>query len=471
MRNYNQNIDAVEDRWAGDAGYHGRHKKRSIRRAKRIASHITYSQNFLDVGCNQGLTTSYLLKNGKIAKATGVELAEDAVLSSLISNSNFNLITGDITELEIEGVYDCVFYGAVHHHIVREKGLGAAVGVFQKLVKACNGVLFFETGQLTEGGRWLWQNKLREYFSSDEEHIHYLLRSIEPYLVDFHVIGRFQIHGVWRYLLKLYITNDNGGNCYKYSDLDNFELTISRSFSRSFGSKHQRLIESDRLASDTGVQLAEATLNDERFFLKKRFRAPHIDTEEYFLSSQVDFDWAVKPVCITEKGILFPWIDGENIKSHVFSSKPDRLRVLEQLNIIWDDVSRKDVNLFSSIFCPSCVAKAIDVFDFNANNFLVVGDSSKLVVVDFEFHSGSSYSRNLLNFSRLYLHLGCYSLSARFFVKGYLIELLKLFQAQYSSFRTRVIQRQPSFVSLAVTVFRSRFDKMLLKLFPSLSEK
>lgn len=470
MKHHNEKSTADKKKWVGDSGYHGRHKKRSIQRAKRIASHFAHAKKFLDVGCNQGLTTSYLLDAGKVAKATGVEIADDAVSSSLLSNPNFDLITGDISELDIQGEYDCIFYGAVHHHIVREKGLGVAVEVFQKLVKACNGIMFFETGQLTEGGRWLWQNKLKEYFSTDEEHIFYLLRAIEPCLVDFHVVGRFQIHGVWRYLFKLYISHNHDEN-YSFSDFDHSNIKIVRSFTRTSGSSYQRLIESESLISDTGVHLAEINLSDERFFLKTRFRTPHIDNEEFELGTQVDFDWALGPKYITDKGIIFPWIDGVKLNDYVFACESDRVRILTQINIIWSDITEKDITLFPSIFCPNRTEKAVCVFDFNVNNFIVVDDSVKLTVVDFEFHSSNSYSRNLMNFSKLYFFMGAYSLGIKFYAKGFLIEVHKLLKRQFNCFRVRVIQRGPSFSSFFVTIFRSQLGKILVKCFPFLAEK
>lgn len=457
--------------WSGDSGYHGRHKRRSLKRAQTIASHIGYSRKFLDVGCNQGLTTSYLLNIGKIGQATGVEIAEDAVSQDLLSRKNFRLLTGDVCDIEIDDIFDCVFYGAVHHHIVRERGLGAAIEVFKKVVKSCDGVLFFETGQLTEGGRWLWQKELNRYFSSDEEHIYYLLRSIEKSLVDFHVIGRFQIHGVRRYLYKIYIDNKRVEDSPSRNEVDFEELILKKSFSRTFGSSEQQLEESQDLISDTGVKLAEAQLGEERIFLKTRFRSPHIDLQEYELGSQMNFEWAVRPRQITDQGIIFPWIDGDKIGGIEFDAKIDRKKLISQLDRIRLDISNKDIELSPSLFCPHLRGKAIDIFDFNVNNFLVTKDSGELRVVDFEFHSTSACSRNLLNFAKLYCLLGSYRVGLKLYLKGSLLEVGKLLSSQLLSFRGRVILRRPALFSVLGTILRSKIGKLVVKVFPFLAER
>ena len=127
-------------------------------------------------------------------------------------------------------------YGAVHHHILNLYGLSAAVATLQKLVSHCDKHLFFETGQIGEGGRWEWQREMRGYFRTDEEHFFYMLRSIEHLIEGFEVVGSFWIHGVRRHYLRI----DVRANTDKVL-LDNapWPVDIDGPFVNSHGSKNQ----------------------------------------------------------------------------------------------------------------------------------------------------------------------------------------------------------------------------------------
>ena len=118
---------------ASDSTYHSRHARRTIGRARRIGQCIDTPGSLLDVGCNNGITSEYLLDAGKARHVTGIELHATTVEESLRSRPDFSLIEGNVVDIELEQNYDHIVYGAVHHHILNLHGLGAAIATLQKL--------------------------------------------------------------------------------------------------------------------------------------------------------------------------------------------------------------------------------------------------------------------------------------------------------------------------------------------------
>ena len=118
----------IIDSTASDSTYHSRHSKRTLARAERIASHIAAPGRLLDVGCNNGITSAYMLDAGKAREVTGIELHAETVERALREHEAFTLLEGNVVELDLGGQYDHVIYGAVHHHILNLFGLSGLRG-------------------------------------------------------------------------------------------------------------------------------------------------------------------------------------------------------------------------------------------------------------------------------------------------------------------------------------------------------
>lgn len=463
----NKGFPFRKEEWDGDSGYHKRHTNRSTRRAERIACHLKKVSSFLDVGCNEGLVSEYLLKAGKVERATGIELSNAKVSSWLKDNEHFRFIQGDIEKLELTEKYECIFYGAVHHHIVRESGFDAAVDVFRRLAYSCTDKIYFETGQLIEGGRWGWQREIAKYFSNDEEHFWFLLQTIEPILKGFKVVGRFYIHGVRRYLCEISVKD------VREKPLDvNFQLPEIREeqdFFRGVGGGCNGLHSVGSNMRFFGPCFKKIETDEGDFFIKQRSSALHVDFLEYQIGRSVDFDWFVSPLGLSESGIVFPWIQGAPLMKVRGLSKAAKMQAVAQVDAILHDAKSKIVSLPDSLFNGRSHVRIFDVVDFNVNNFLF--ENEELLVVDFEYFSGENSARNYLHFSKLYFHLGAFSKAVSFAVYGGCIRLSLAVKYSFYPFEVRVLRRCPSLFSWMLAKFKGGLGVALIKLFPRFSEK
>lgn len=459
---------------ASDSNYHSRHARRTLRRAEQIAAQIDGPAKILDIGCNNGITSQFLLDSGKASHVTGVELHASTVAESLLANPNFDLIEGNIVNLEIQQRFDVIIYGAVHHHIVNFNGLSVAVQTLQKLIALCDGSLFFETGQIGEGGRWRWQRKQRKYFRTDEEHFFYLMRSIEDQISSFDVIGRFWIHGIRRYYLQIDV-DDSSAEVIPDSteNLLNWPEPKVGPYTRTFGSRDQTLqLESDAQPQDSPTLFWSSEVDGGQF-IKQHRDIPIAAKYEYLIGKQLDLEWSVKPLGLTHdrSALVFPWLEGAVPISH-FSEAPRSIRqsIANQVIEIFKDAYETSINLEPNLLlAPTQRSKVrlIDVCDFNKNNFLVVDDNgAELVkVVDFEMQSTHYAYRNRLHRAQIISMLGVYRF--RCFhdrVLGSVLGFWWLLRYQVVSFSGRVRARQPSFLSLIVAEVRSFGGQILGKL-------
>ena len=86
----------IEQASASDANYHWRHSIRTLRRSECIVDNMPSPGRVLDVGCNNGITSQFLLNSGMATRVTGVELHASTVDESLMSHPNFDLLDGNI---------------------------------------------------------------------------------------------------------------------------------------------------------------------------------------------------------------------------------------------------------------------------------------------------------------------------------------------------------------------------------------
>lgn len=454
---------------ASDSTYHARHSGRSLRRAERIAANIEKPGSVLDVGCNNGITSRYLLDQGKAKRATGIELLRDTVDADLCDDDRFSLIEGNIVDIDLPQHYDVIVYGAVHHHILNFNGLSTAVQTLQKLAGHCNDRLFFETGQIGEGGRWGWQRATRHLFRTDEEHFCYLLKCIEHQVRDFSVIGKFWIHGIRRSYLRIDLkpraerelaplpipitplTDDDEGPMF-----------------RSFGSHGQKLSKSAGAAeSPTAFWITNAA-DDTRLFVKQYLHQPAAAEIEWTIAEAVPGRWAVKPVATTALpgSLVFPYLgEARRLSDLAGAPRPERLSVVRQLRQIFAESTSIRPSLPPrTMLRASAGADVSQLCDLNPNNVLIEtrGDSVVVRIIDFE-QQGTHYRyRNRMHLASMLNTLRCNRLAALgHWLCGMTGGIAWLMRAQLLPIEARIKLRQPSLASVVVAEFRSRSGRLV----------
>jgi len=445
---------------ASDSTYHVRHSARSLRRAKCVAEHIEPGATVLDVGCNNGITSQYLIDKSIATHVTGVELLATTVSESLKQDSRFTLIEGNIAELEIKKRFDACIYGAVHHHILNFYGLSAAVATLQMLAEQCDRYLFFETGQISEGGRWSWQSAIRQNFRTDEEHFFYLLRSIEHLIDDFSIIGKFWIHGARRWYLRLDMKSEAGrASAMSPVVVRSLPEIIDGPYVRSRGSKNQILSRTDDVKnSQSPTVFSIATEPDgSRSFVKTYLHHPSAAAVEYQIGQEITESWAVKATALTDTTgmLVFPYIDkARSVRSFSTAARSTRQLIAHQVLRIFDDARQTAITLPRRLLLPTKAGLTlVDVCDLNQNNFLITdGDQRYTIrVIDFEQQSADYSYRNRLHLARLLWILRQNRLRAMTeFLLGLAGGLINMLKYQTKSAATRIRDRQPSLTSLIV---------------------
>lgn len=454
---------------ASDANYHSRHSRRTLSRAECIAAHIKVPSRVLDVGCNNGITSQYLLDTGKATHVTGVELHASTVDKKLLDADDFELLEGNIVDIELQDRYDFIIYGAVHHHILNFNGLTTAVNTLRKLVAQCDGSLFFETGQIGEGGRWRWQRAIRKYFRTDEEHFFYLLRSIEQEIEDFEVIGKFWIHGIRRSYLRIDIGQSKGrSNFPQFSKRSAWPNEKSGPFGRTFGSRGQSLSHETESGIDESPSWFWTSDDSGGQFIKLHRHHPIAATHEASIGEQLDAEWAVRPLGITEDpaALIFPWLK-DAVPVDNFTSAPEsaRRRIAAQVLEIFADARTRKIRVDHEVLMSvGPTARVIDVCDLHANNLLVTpsGDDNVVRVVDFE-QQGVHYAyRNRMHLARILWRLKQHRIKS---ISNYLVGLIIgfgwLLRYQAVPLADRIRARQPSLISVFVAEVRSKAGRML----------
>jgi len=399
---------------------------------------------------------------------TGVELHASTVEESLKQSEKFSLLEGNIVELELQDRYDAIIYGAVHHHILNFNGLTTAVNTLKKLVAQCDGSLFFETGQVGEGGRWRWQRAARRYFRTDEEHFFYLLRSIEQETEGFEVIGKFWIHGIRRSYLRIDIAK--AATTPVFPEFDNTYSWPSDKdgpFVRTFGSEGQSLLHESESGVDDSPSCFWTSPEAGGQFIKLHRHHPIAAVREAVIGDQIDHDWAVKPMGVTEDpaALVFPWIK-DAVAVNKFSSAPYAVRrmIAAQVLGVFADARDQEISVEQQMLLRSeQTLRMIEVCDLHANNFLVspAGDSVVVRVVDFE-QQGTHYAyRNRMHLAKILCSLKQHRLKACLsYLTGIVIGLCWLLRYQTVSFEDRVRARQPSLASILVAELRSKAGRI-----------
>ncbi|MBT8099148.1 MAG: hypothetical protein KJO82_05330, partial [Gammaproteobacteria bacterium] len=362
------------------------------------------------------------------------------------------------------------------HHILNFNGLSRAIETLQKLADHCNDRIFFETGQIGEGGRWGWQRATRRYFRTDEEHFCYLLQSIEHQIEDFSVIGKFWIHGVRRSYLRIDLKPREKRRLESLAaPLVDISEDAEGPMFRSFGSRNQQLTKSDgSQESPTAFWITNAA-DGQQLFVKQHRHHPAKAGVEFTIANAIDHNWAVKPVATTAlpATLAFPYLARtRRISDFRNASASERQSIANQLRRIFSEAtSTRPVLPDRPLLQADSHVDLTQLCDLNPNNVLIEGsgESIRVRIIDFE-QQGTHYRyRNRMHLGAMLNSLRCNRLAASgYFLLGAATGMQHLLAAQFLSFANRVRKRQPSFASLVVAEFRTvsgRISGKILSLF------
>lgn len=453
----------------GDSKYHQRHNRRSLKRAQCISRHIDDGDKILDVGCNKGVISEYLLKKNNPKLVKGIEISESQVSKSLRDNDKFSLSRADICHSKIEDTYDSIVYGAVHHHIVRENGLGKSIEVLQKLTEKCEKQIFFETGELKEGGRWQWQRAIRNHFRTDEEHIYFLLNSIRPHIDDIEVIGSFFIHGFPRSLLRITLKPISQRKELK----EKTRAPEAASALDHFVSKKTNKTKSIKLRMENGFIEFYRDYQEKPFFYKRRPLFPWVSEDEFLISSQINTPWAIKPNSKLDDGTLkFPFIEGLSIYEVPTKNKKAVAKKILNIHRQAKEISVKAPKSFLDRELEE--KELYNCIDLNPNNFIIVyqDDVPSIYVCDLEPQPNRQRWKNKVNKARALRILQESKLEMTVsYIEGACLFMAQSLMGQFKSRKARFMASQPSFLSIVITEITSFLGLMITKIFPVFSEK
>jgi hypothetical protein len=420
-----------------------------------------------------------LLNAGAASEITGVELSADTVQQRLKRDHRFRLIVGDIATISLPDCYDVCIYGAVHHHVLNDHGLDVAVSVLHKIIANCKDTIFFETGHLTEGGWWPWQRTMHRYFRTDEAHVHYLLSCIECYVNEFDIIGKFSIHGIRRWLIKIDVNQEKGKRLTELPGIPRICIQGSAQLTheRTFGSKNQKLVRVvPGKEGDSPVLLGTADLiTGQKAFLKRHVHRPYAGMKEFWIGQQVQAGWAIRSLGTLEdrQTLAFPFVENSRSISELAGEcGENRQRVATLVLHIFKEAGKSSIALGSQVLLPCIRSRSVlEICDLNPNNWLITGHSEDLsvVVVDFEQQHCNYLWRNRVHLGTLLWKLRRHRLRALAeFIKGMAGMMVLLVTYQFKSADARIRDRQSSLVSVLISAIRSQSGKVARYLFDSL---
>ena len=396
---------------SGDAFYDQRHSKRNQSRVETIIEHCVSGERALDIGCNAGYFSGALLSRSVVKKVDAIEFDANTVNPRLKNDTNFFLFEGDATNFKFKYKYDIIVYGAVHHHILGHHGFNAAMTFWNELVDHTESLIFLETGQIGEGSRWYWQRALRSIYDSDERYVGELLSAMGPRFKSVSVIGRYGIHGVRRWLLKIELWPQDRVSPIQTNQFG--ELHNEQLFWRTIGSSSQQLIpDSDKEKHQIfeGVEFRSGKMTDGREVFCKKYIAHKKQLAEYSIGQQIQDPRFIAAYGISEHyGLVFPFIEGATLSQKMRTKIGDPHELKRQLLSLYEFAKQKTITLD---FPGEKTFKLLDVIDIHPANLLLESKTGNLLVLDLEFYSTKNESRNRYNMMRTILRNGPRNLSS-----------------------------------------------------------
>lgn len=402
-----------------------------------------------------------------VNKVDAIEFDANTVNLRLKNDINFCLFEGDATDFKFKHRYDIVVYGAVHHHILGHHGFNAAMTFWNELVDHTESLIFLETGQIGEGSRWYWQRALRSIYDSDERYIGELLSAIGPRFKSISVIGRYGIHGVRRWLLKIELWPRDRVSLAQTKQLG--ELNDKQLFWRTIGSSRQQLIpdaDKEKHQVFEGVEFRSGKMADGRKVFCKKYIAHNKQLAEYSIGHQIEDPRFIAANGISERyGLVFPFIEGATLSKKMRAEIGDPQELKRQLLSLYEFAKQKTITLD---FSGENTFKLLDVIDMHPANLLLESKTGNLLVLDLEFYSTKNGSRNRYNMMRTILRHDPRSLpSIISFLLAAIAHFFDLIRFSFLPPQIRIQSRVENIFYRPYVTFRELFDRAAKIIIPN----
>lgn len=436
-------------------GYHAKHHTAAAKRASLIIQHSDAGSCFLDIGCNAGDVSLELLRINNAKHVHGMDLDRAVVDTSLMSHERFTFQEGDIAEANSVPVSDYSIYSAVHHHVLYNHGLTAAIRCIHLIARSTERAIFFETGRINESSYWPWQPALRRYFRTDEEHHTYLLCCLEGALAQVEVIGKVSIHGIKRWFLKFSLKPLEQRTPEFKMGLSAQATTSDQTRLRRFGSRHAGLFAMPEQGNrESPCEFICIETADKPVFIKRHVHRPYYSRLEYEVGLQIERPWAVRPIELVPgtAEIRFPLVRDESRVDPESLSSADRSKLVRDLSHIFRDARAIKIRFGPDSWrfgnTRGCM---LDFCDLNPNNVLYARRNGyiKVHIVDFEPQGARLRYRNRLNQAALLRGLGRARVRESLYsVAGYLTFFFEVSLAHLRSMPARFKTGIPTLGSL-----------------------
>jgi SAM-dependent methyltransferase len=429
-----------------DRNYQQRHERRTGRKARLLARHIEPGCSLVDIGCNTGAISNYLLTAGRASKGTGLELNASIVLPQLRSNAKFCLIQDAIQNCPLKETYDVALYLAVSHHVFANFGPHAATSALRHIVEHCRHALFFEVGKISEGSAWPWQQAIRRIFRTDEAHLCFLFEAIEHAIGKIELIGFNPIHGtrreIWKISLKPFSERKEPSEKYRVVPLG---LECDASLLKVRTNLRTSLTESAIFVTAEG----------QGYLLKQHINRPFATYREYAISRAVGKSWVVPSLGYTSdaKYIAFPFYENALDLEQCSKLRYDLRRALaRRILMIFRELRDTRVD-YPRPLEPQFIDSGtiFEICDLNPSNFIfreTPEGGVDALLVDLAFQAPGYGWKNERNLAQILLALGQFRVRAAVHLALAIgRSLLKLARVQFISKKQRVQRRFPSLLS------------------------
>lgn len=468
-----------------DPTYSIRHDSRNRKRVNLIVKNMSACNKLLDIGCNKGYFSQSILENNLALHVDAVELNRGVVDDVLQSNDRFTLYEKDIVDFYFEKKYSIIIYGAVHHHVLGNHGYLESMHLWNRIVNHCETSIFFETGMLNEGSRWYWQRRIRRYYSGDEEYIGALLQAIGPRLKRVTIIGKYWIHQIRRWLLRIDLwPYDNVNESFYRYDFSNTSLNKLKSYYRTIGSKKQKLLaldeNNDRSLTKTSINniVYEGTIfsiykNSEKnilFWNKKILDDNFKEAREYCIGQQIDNNLFIKPITIkSDIGLIYPYIKLKKISEIDIRVNKNKINLINQLLDLFEYAYNVRINMGNLDLNPHShkkLRRLIDIIDINQSNILIKEIDNNMceigAIVDLEYFCNHNKARNSLNFSKIILKSNIFTgRNIKFLIKALYWNFCHYIKWTFAPVEQRLYEKNKSIFRYLIMRSREVVDRLL----------
>lgn len=435
-----------------DATYYLRYVRRNRKKIDAVLQSVGVSKNLLDIGCNQGYVTRAFLERGFAEHGSAIELDAVVVDPWLIASERFSLFEGNVLDYKFSQVFDVIIFNSVFHHVFGTYGKEIAFDLWDRVIDHCDRVLIFETGVLTEFGRYYWKDEFLKYYISDDEVIQTLLARVGPRLKKVEIILSPIIHLTQRpiYKIELYPVGSEYDLKHKetefYGDVyqPDSEWTSIYEYRRTRGSKNQRLLKVSEISAGENLMFEDTAFfrlqsEDGRIgFAKKILNDPYKRMREFSLLKNVDHPNIIKMLAVhPEYGFIFQNYDWQNLGDVTAAQIRNSPDFVSEISSFFDWASKQFVahgRLDVTLMEKQPPRRLIDVVDFHPNNFLVKVENDAVVnwtLVDLESALHHSADRNYKYLYQLLMQahpksISCLFLYCWFYLRSYLFGRVKL---------------------------------------------